>query len=288
MFWGLFYKIFNICSKKNNVSTIIKPKKLSFYNDNKSLKIISYNIDGLFAHYNYTNYLNISKYIRNLLLNENVDIICLQELWSKDIYNLIINKLLDLDLYIAQPPTNLKYCIGEHSGLLTISKYPIIETDYLCYDRLNFTCNFTRKGLQYIVIDINNEYIPIINTHLQSSFSKFNLNYQEKAIYQMNIINNYLQENKIDNCIILGDLNLVENYIKIFLKDNSHIRIPYEYNGLISFPQDNQLLDYFLFYNEPFVNKIVDFKVHNDIYYSDHLPIMLTINKSTKVKKKLL
>ena len=42
--WGVFSKFYNICSRKSNVSTIIKPKNLSFYNNenNKSLKIVSF------------------------------------------------------------------------------------------------------------------------------------------------------------------------------------------------------------------------------------------------------
>ena len=281
MFWSIFSKFYNICSKKNNSSTIIKPKNLDFYdnNYNKSLKIVSYNIDGLFAHYNYTNYLNISKYIRNLFLNNEIDIICLQELWSKDIYNLIINNLQDLNLYISQPPTNLKYCIGEHSGLLTISKFPIIECDYQKYNNLNFTCNFTNKGLQYILIkNYNNEYIPIINTHLQSSYCKYKLDYQQNAIQQLNSIKNYLQDKNIFNCLILGDLNLDENNINNFLNDNNNFIIPYDYQKSITFSNNNELLDYFLFYNYIFNNKIIDFKIHNDIFYSDHFPISLKIS----------
>ena len=49
---------------------------------------------------------------------------------------MIKKKLNDIDLYYAQPPTLLKYYIGEHSGLFIISKYPIIEQDYLKYNQL--------------------------------------------------------------------------------------------------------------------------------------------------------
>lgn len=287
MFWGLLFKIYNICSRKNKTNTIIKPDVINL-NNKQSIKIVSYNINGLFAHYNHTNYVHISKYIRNLFLNEDVDIICLQELWEKNIYDLIINNLQDLNLFISQPPTNLKYCIGEHSGLLTISKYPIILSDFEKYEKLNFTCAMTNKGFQYIVIKINNDYIPLINTHLQSSSNKWNLQYQNVVVNQINLIKDYLIKFNIKNCIILGDLNLKENFMNTFLNNNSEFDTPYDYKNLITFPSDNELLDYFLFYNDIFNDKICDFKIHNNIFYSDHFPIMLDISpKKYNLRKKI-
>lgn len=278
MLWGLFYKIYNLCSKKSKIPKIFKPDKDLLLNKN-NLKIVSYNIDGLFAHYIHLNYINISKYIRNLLLEEKVDVICLQEVWELSILNMIKKNINDLDLYYAQPPTNLKYCVGEHSGLLVISKYPIIYQDYLKYDQLNFTCSMTNKGLQHIKIYINNLEYDIINTHLQSSFNKCGLMYQNTAELQLNQILNYINENNIEKCIILGDLNLHTPFIKDILKKNDKLSIKYDYDNLVTFPEDNdgEQLDYFLDYNNIMSNKIINYSVKNNIYYSDHFPIMIDI-----------
>ena len=278
MLWGLFYKIYNLCSKKSKIPLILKPDKDILLNK-KNLKIVSYNIDGLFAHYIHLNYTNISKYIRNLLVEEKVDIICLQEVWELSILNMIKNNINDIDLYYAQPPTNLKYCLGEHSGLLVISKYPIIYQDYLKYDQLNFTCSMTNKGLQHIKINYNNNYYNIINTHLQSSFNKCGLMYQNTSENQLNQILNYINENNIEKCIILGDLNLHTPFIKDILKKNDKLSIKYDYDNLITFPEDNdgEQLDYFLDYNNIMSNKIINYSVKSDIYYSDHYPIMIDI-----------
>ena len=67
--------------------------------------------------------------------------------------------------------------------------------------------------------------------------------------------------------------------MKLFLKDNSDFNIKYNYDNLISFPGQKELLDYFLCYNNVFSEKKIDFKIFNNIYYSDHYPIMLTINE---------
>lgn len=278
MFWGIFYKIYNLCSKKNNYVNIIKPKnKIKLYK--KNLKIVSYNIDGLFAHYIHLNYINISKYIRYLLLEDNVDIICLQEVWEKSILNMIKKNLNDVDLYYAQPPTNLKYYIGEHTGLLIISKYPIIYQDYYKYDLLNFTCSFTNKGLQFVKVLFNNKEYNIVNTHLQSSFNKCRLMYQNTAEIQLNQIINYLNKKDINKCLIIGDLNLHTPFIKNILKKNDKLSIKYKYDNLVTFSYGNssEQLDYFLDYNNTLLNKIIDYSVKSNIYYSDHYPIMLNI-----------
>ena len=277
MLWGLFYKIYNLCSRKKYISTIIKPNKNILINK-KNLKIVSYNIDGLFFHYNHINYINISKYIRYLLIDENVEVICLQEVWEISILNMIKNNLNDLNLYYSQPPTNLKYCIGENSGLLTISKYPICLSYFKKYDKLKLTCSFTNKGLQHIKININNLEYNIINTHLQSSFNRIGLMYQNTAEIHFNQILNYINENNINKCLILGDLNLHTPFIKDILKKNDKLSIKYNYDNLITFPgRYSEQLDYFIDYNNILYNKIVDYSVKNNIYYSDHYPIMMNI-----------
>ena len=278
MFWGIFYKIYNFCSRKNKISTIIRPKSISTDRTN-DLKILSYNIDGLFLHYNHQNYVNISKYIRYLFTEEKIDIICLQEVWEKNILDLIINNLNDLNLFYSFPPNTKKYCIGEDSGLVTISKYPIILNDFEKHLNSNLTCSMTNKGFQYLVVKIKDKNISLINTHLQSSFNRCNFQYQKTAIYQMDIIKQYLLRNNVNDCLIVGDFNLRENYMNLFLKDNNDFKIKYNYDNLISFPKQKELLDYFIFYNTFFEDKKIDFKIFNNIYYSDHYPIMLSINE---------
>lgn len=277
MFWGILSKIYNIYSKKNHISTIIKPKfNLELKNNN--LKIVSYNIDGLFAHYNHINYVNICRYLRYLFTEKNIDIICLQEVWEISIYNMIKDKLSDLNLYYAQPPTQQKYYVGESSGLLTISKYPITYTDFQRYDYLNWTCNMTSKGFQYLQINIKDTNFNIINTHLQCSFNKLKYLFQNNALDQMNIILNYLKDQNIENVLILGDLNLDTIYMINYLKQHDELNIPYEFKNNITFSKQSEQLDYFIDYNNLLNNKKAKYKIMNNIYYSDHYPIMLTIN----------
>ena len=120
---GIYYKIFDLLSNKFGVPTIfLSGKEINYNNPKKSLNIMTYNIDGVFFHFNYNNYLNISKFIREQFMNNEIDVISLQEVWLSCISDLIINELQGLDLYISFPPTTKKYFFGENSGLMIISK----------------------------------------------------------------------------------------------------------------------------------------------------------------------
>ena len=61
LIYGIISKIYNICSKKS-LSKIYLPDEFinntinNKKNNNEELRIMSYNIDGLFVHYNLNNY----------------------------------------------------------------------------------------------------------------------------------------------------------------------------------------------------------------------------------------
>ena len=46
----------------------------------------------------------------------------------------------------------------------------------------------------------------------------------------------------------------------------------------LTFSKENEQLDYFVDYNNLLNNKKIRYKIMNNIYYSDHFPIMLTIS----------
>jgi len=287
----IYYKLYNILIRQNNDSINFQLNNINYnydYNyDNSSLKIISYNINGLFCYYNHNNYTNIAKFIKNELIKNNVDIICLQEVWLKNIFDLIIEEIKYLNIYIASPSRKIKYYIGEHSGLLVISKLPIINNTFIKYNNLNYFCKLTNKGFQHISIKYNNKFVHIINTHLQSSSSSFN--YRDNNLLQINNIIHYCNNNNITKYLITGDLNLNQNYIHKILNKYPNINIPYKYvnnkndnndteENYITCPYNNEILDYFLFVNNIFDNKYTKYIVKKNIQFSDHYPIYLEIN----------
>lgn len=280
---GIYYKIHDLLSDKWNKPTIfLLGNEINYNNPKKCLNIMTYNIDGPFFHFNYNNYLNISKFIRQQFFSNNIDIISLQEVWLTCISDLIMKELYDLDLYVSFPPTTKKYNFGEHSGLMIISKYPILTNEYIEFDNCSFTCNMTRKGLQHITINHNNEIVNIINTHLQSSFKDFNnLHFHSTASKQLDIIQKYCLNNCIYNYMIIGDLNMDTMYIKKYLIDNKNISMDYnpEYKNICSFPSTQETLDYCLFCNI-FNENIVEYELFKNIDYSDHLPLLIKISNN--------
>lgn len=280
LIYGIISKIYNICSKKglskiylpddflNNIkenNTILNTKN---YKD--ELRIMSYNIDGLFVHYNLNNYQNIAKFIKYQFLDNNIDVICLQEVWEKSILDLITKDLNNL--YIATPSTKLKYYIGENTGLMVISRYEIYLNDFIEFQNCKLCCNMTRKGFQIVDIKYDNKYYSIINTHLQSSFN--NIYYQNIAIVQLNQIIEYCRNNKY---LIMGDLNLDTQYMKQIISNNITINYNPSLKHYITYPENYEQLDYFLFINNIFKENEIKFHIIKQ-EYSDHYPIVLTIH----------
>ena len=86
------------------------------------------------------------------------------------------------DYYICRG--NLKGLNAMNSGLVILSKFPIYNIDFYQYKNYNsFSFDlFSEKGFLSALIKVNNEYIRVINTHLQSSDFK---RYDNKALLQL-------------------------------------------------------------------------------------------------------
>lgn len=282
MFSFIYYSLYGLYSKLYSILCIKQKDKCSLITGirkyDKNLKLMSYNIDGLFCHYNNENYKNIANLIRNKFLNDEINVLCLQEVWEYSIYKLIIDKISDLNLYISQPPTQLKYYVGEHTGLLFISRFPIIYQDFMKFNDLNFTCRMTNKGFHHIDIAYQGSIFTIINTHLQCSLGnyKYICQYQHIAKKQMEQIIKYCKKNNLIDALIVGDLNLDFIFMKRILnnKDNN-LKLSYKIKDKTC--DNNEQLDYVLSYNNLLCNKNVNYNVFTHLQFSDHFPIQLNI-----------
>ena len=102
------------------------------------------------------------------------DIICFQEVFTtlNDRKHRMIREgaKVGLKYYVsAKVPSFFSKYISD-SGLLILSRYEIIEND--CYDYyLNVSGDsVSKKGVLYAKIKINNRYLFLFNTHLQSTY----------------------------------------------------------------------------------------------------------------------
>ena len=111
------------------------------------------------------------------------DIICFQEIFTTltDRKHQMIREAAKSGLIYhvsSRPPSFFSEYITD-SGLLILSRYEILECDYYYY-YLNISGDApSNKGIIYAKININNRYLFLFNTHLQSTYfdeSQSNIN----------------------------------------------------------------------------------------------------------------
>ena len=186
----------------------------------------------------------LQKFFENVLKN-NYDIICLQELFS-DPFNKRINLIKQFSLknnYHFYHPQNNKFCsIKTNSGLAILSKYDLLNTNFIEYKtNISFPNVLSNCGFIHVLFKNNNTLINIINVHLQSGPHSWQQDVRNKQLLE---IKKYIDENiniKKSLLIITGDFNanceLWSNIYKIFpylydpfkdmeLNDNYTFHIP--------------------------------------------------------------
>ena len=264
-----FTKICDIFNKYNH-SQIVNVKHVN-KSDVKKVKIITYNVDGLFWHYNSQRMEELLKDIIKIIKNKDIDIFCFQEVWHYDLHNKIVEIAEKEKLNYAFPSNNKRYWIGESSGLITLSRFLIKDQQIYTYKNRIGACALTNKGAQYLTIKLNNNInLNIINTHLQSSHHNYFQDFQYISFKQ---IKEMIENSPFNDFIVTGDLNLDYNYLKNNLK--GEIFFFKNYKRMITCPDSEEHLDHFLY--KGVYNFFTDYKLIN-IHNSDHLPFILTVN----------
>ena len=201
----------------------------------KTINIFTYNVlfgpaDGELLRAN-RRCMEILKSLINLnkKLNNSIDVICFQEFWDSicDDYGIItFGKLFKLNglynyykqkflYYLKQ--TGFKYTVDlgrqwgklKGSGLLIVSKYPIIESKHYYFSTMKKEVSnmdsFASKGILLAKIKKKNFVYNIINTHFQAWVK----NYKQRALASLamrNFIKNNIT-NTEEPVIICGDFN---------------------------------------------------------------------------------
>ncbi len=143
--------------------------------ENKKIKILSYNI---FLRpppvKNNENDWKDERLYDFLLELKDFDIICLQEMFGtlttrRQSLIKISSKLGFFYFYEIPPPSFFSKNIID-GGLLILSRFPIVDTDFQPYTYSVLDCIFGQKGCLFVKIKIKDSYLAIINTHLQASY----------------------------------------------------------------------------------------------------------------------
>ena len=236
----------------------------------------------------------LQKFFDNFLKN-NYDVICLQELFT-DPFNKridLMNKFAQDNDYHFYHPKNNKFCsIKTNSGLAILSKYDLLDTNFIEYKtKISFPNVLSNCGFIHVLFKHNNVLVNLINVHLQSGPYSWQQDVRNKQLLEIkSYIDNYININK-SLLVITGDFNanckLWHNIYKIFpylyypfkemeLNDNYTFHIPNTCNV--------QRFDGFLCskeYKDKINSKIDPLKIEKIGYFdtiSDHYSIITDIN----------
>ncbi|OFX68909.1 MAG: hypothetical protein A2X12_05195 [Bacteroidetes bacterium GWE2_29_8] len=314
IYWIITLKIyfllslFSILVGYNHIFNIYQPdKQKSKINLANSLKIMSFNVQT-FDYYNRDKPIWQRDAILDFIKNEKPDIICLQEYYSNNLdwfdNSKSIKNNLNIKYYKASFTKYIpKKKFKKEIGLAIFSRHPIIGFKILDIDTTR------NKKMMYCDILYKSDTIRIFNVHLESiRFGKEdymfieeindktnNANYQVGIanIYQklkrgftlrtpqVNILTKYINNTKTPY-IVCGDFNdtptsytyhqIAKNNKDAFVESGEGIAQTY----IGKFPSFK--IDHIIYSN---AIKSYNFKIHKDIYLSDHFPISCYI----KLKK---
>jgi len=178
------------------------------------LRVLTYNVylrPPLISH-KHGDYKNKRCSILSKLLHS-FDIIFLQEVHT--CFNFRCSDIIREAIYQGLPyhvctygPSVLSRQVS-NNGLLILSRYPIIEKGSLSYNESATYDSVIEKGAIYAKIMIQpNIFIYVINTHLQSSYLRTDINAMKIREKQLIQLESWISEKKMDNLICGGDFNI--------------------------------------------------------------------------------
>lgn len=142
------------------------------------------------------------KYINN----NDYDVISVQETFDYEIKDLITKKCHENGYSHIISRAGQPACRGifYESGLMIISKLPILNAETIQYNQASGSDVMTNKGFLVADIDFNGQIITVVNTHLQSGNDMVSL---EKRINQFEQLKNAIKQKKNGKMIVTGDFN---------------------------------------------------------------------------------
>ncbi|MEK6625745.1 MAG: endonuclease/exonuclease/phosphatase family protein, partial [Bdellovibrionota bacterium] len=141
---------------------------ITFSGEQSTLRLVSYNTWGLPTPFLICpgRFEKISKEIGQF----KADIVSFQETFTK--HANVLSKIAEFPYRLYGPPKGGKKLKILHSGLLLLSKYPIVQSDYKIYSKCGgFDC-FANKGIMWAKINVPGiGDINVFNTHTNAGSS---------------------------------------------------------------------------------------------------------------------
>lgn len=165
--------------------------------DKCSVKILTYNTELILARSTYDRAEKFVKYINN----NDYDVISVQETFDYEIKDLITKKCHENGYSHIISRAGQPACRGifYESGLMIISKLPILNAETIHYNQASGSDVMANKGFLVADIDFNGQIITVVNTHLQSGNDMVSL---EKRINQFEQLKNAIKQKKNGKMIV--------------------------------------------------------------------------------------
>lgn len=281
----------------------------------QSIKALSYNVWGLPIALPGHDQSNRFKQISDSILVRDFEIICLQEVFNPKIRSHLINKLASKYFTASDYSCNQsilgsliqKDCYG---GLMTLSKFPIIEETFFKFSSIKGSSLIEKigsKGFLFSTIQWNGQLINIINTHLYAGNSQKAAYCRMNQILEMEKILQELESFKKYPTFLFGDLNIVHpdivkkdgnfkstntyNYLNQKMEfidnvtklDERSYTVNADINAYVLPTEKKQKLDYIMFH-EPAIRKNCIWLSEQEVDFchssalSDHLGWKASIN----------
>jgi endonuclease/exonuclease/phosphatase family metal-dependent hydrolase len=182
---------------------------------------------------------------------DNFDIICLQEMFGtltsrrQEMIKYANKSGLFFFVDVPAPSFFSKNTID--AGLLILSRFPIVESEFRPFKYTIYACAICEKGILYVKFKIKDSNLIILNTHLQASYLDENTNMWEMCVKtrlsHIDEINEFIAE-KINNSeilpgdtiVLLGDFNVDAHEFEVSrqrLGDKFKYKLYDEYNIML-------------------------------------------------------
>jgi endonuclease/exonuclease/phosphatase family metal-dependent hydrolase len=146
------------------------------------------------------------------------DVICLQEMFGfasrRRTVAIERAKLLGFS-YHAFPSTSMRHLLKGKiidSGLLVLSRYPIVSSRTCVYDHGCDVDALTNKGALHVTVDVHGRMVDFITTHLQASYVHKSEAQNAKSVQvrqnQVAQLRQMIDQCPNSHCLVLGDLNV--------------------------------------------------------------------------------
>lgn len=142
---------------------------------------------------------------------EKYDVVCLQEMYGVFTFRChsLVERARGLGFKYCVVPKNPEISSRKlmDSGLVILSRFPIVRADFIAYKSGVYIDNYCEKGFQCCKLSVNGDNLYLVNTHLQAGYS---LN-DRKAMCirrdQITQLERYLRKYKDSTIILCGDMN---------------------------------------------------------------------------------